>query len=241
MNSRHIPTRIVKELYAKSGNCCAFSGCNEQLFEDANVGQICHIQGVNSGSARYNPDLPEEVVNGIDNLILLCSNHHRLIDEREDLFPVEKLVEMKKTHENFVSQSIFQSNRKMFFDNLQRIFQKNNFDRIILEQGYEAPFEDSIFENTDNGYWQICNLLNTDCALGLSGEERKEIYIFAEALNYVMHGIAENSYSNGNGIAIPNYKENDLYVIREGLKNLHREYVRYRFDSGRTSFSNKKM
>lgn len=229
MSSRQIPTRVVKELYAKSGNCCAFSGCNEQLFENANVGQICHIQGVNSGSARYNPDLPEEVVNGIDNLILLCSNHHKLIDEREDLFPVEKLLEMKKTHENFVSQAIFQSNRKMFFYNLQRIFQENNFDRIILEQGYEAPFEDSVFINVDNGYWQICNLLNTDCALGLSGEERKELYMFAESLDYVMQGIARNSYSNGNRIAIPNYKEDDLRVIRERLKNLHCEYVKYRF------------
>lgn len=195
MSSRQIPARVVKELYAKSGNCCAFSGCNEQLFEDANVGQICHIQGVNPGSARYNPDLPEEVVNSIDNLILLCSNHHKLIDEREDLFPVKKLLEMKKTHENFVSQAIFQSNRKMFFDNLQRIFQENNFDRIILEQGYEAPFEDSVFVNADIGCEQIRNLLNTNCALGLSGEERKEIYIFAESLDYLMLGLGTNAHS----------------------------------------------
>lgn len=229
MSSRQIPARVVKELYAKSGNCCAFSGCNEQLFENANVGQICHIQGVNSGSARYNPDLPEEVVNGIDNLSLLCSNHHKLIDEREDLFPVEKLLEMKKAHENFVSQAIFQSNRKRFFDNLQRIFQENNFDRIILEQGYEAPFEDSVFVNTDNGCEQLRNLLNTNYALGLSGEERREIYIFAESLDYVMQEIAMNSYSNGNRIAIPNYKEDDFRIIRERLKNLHREYVKYRF------------
>lgn len=229
MSSRQIPARVVKELYAKSGNCCAFSGCNEQLFEDANVGQICHIQGVNPGSARYNPDLPEEVVNSIDNLILLCSNHHKLIDEREDLFPVKKLLEMKKTHENFVSQAIFQSNRKMFFDNLQRIFQENNFDRIILEQGYEAPFEDSVFVNADIGCEQIRNLLNTNCALGLSGEERKEIYIFAESLDYLMLGLGTNAHSNGNGIAIPDYKENDLRVIREILKNLLDEYKKYRF------------
>lgn len=78
MSSRQISVRVVKELYAKSGNCCAFSGCNEQLFEDANVGQICHIQGVNPGSARYNPDLSEEVVNGIDNLILLCCTNPKL-------------------------------------------------------------------------------------------------------------------------------------------------------------------
>lgn len=53
MNSRQIPARIVKELYAKSGNCCAFSGCNEQLFEDANVGQICHSQ-ISEKSAYFN-------------------------------------------------------------------------------------------------------------------------------------------------------------------------------------------
>ena len=75
MSSRQIPARVVKELYAKSGNCCAFSGCNEQLFENANIGQICHIQGVNSGSARYNPDLPEEVVNGIATKIKLVAKN----------------------------------------------------------------------------------------------------------------------------------------------------------------------
>lgn len=46
-----------------------------------------------------------------------------------------------------------------------------------MEQGYEAPFEDSVFVNADIGCEQIRNLLNTNCALGLSGEERKEIYI----------------------------------------------------------------
>ena len=229
MSSRQISVRVVKELYAKSGNCCAFSGCNEQLFEDANVGQICHIQGVSPGSARYNPDLSEEVVNGIDNLILLCSNHHKLIDEREDLFPVEKLLEMKKTHENIVSQAIFQSNRKMFFANLQRIFQKNNFDGIIIEKGYEAPFEDSVFVNAENGCEQLRNLLNTNYALGLSGEERRKIYIFTDSLDYVMNGIAMNSYFDGKGIVIPKYKEDDLCVIRERLTNLYREYVKYRF------------
>lgn len=58
------------------------------------------------------------------------------------------------------------------------------------------------------------------CALGLSGEERKEIYIFAESLDYLMLGLGTNAHSNGNGISIPDYKENDLRVIREILKNL---------------------
>lgn len=229
MNNRYIPTKIVKELYAKSGNCCAFPGCSKRLFEDASVGAICHIQGVKPGSARYNPDLPEEVVNSFGNLILLCPNHHTLIDQREDLFSVKTLLKMKEEHERFVFQSIAQNNRKSFFENLQKIFQDNNFDCIILKQGYEAPFDDSVFVNTDNGCKKIRSLLNTDYAIGLSGEERKKIYIFIESMEYVMQGIAMNAHSNGNGIAIPDYNENDLKVIRKILKKLRSEYKKYRF------------
>lgn len=59
--------------------------------------------------------------------------------------------------------------------------------------------------------------------------QRKEIYIFAESLDYLMLGLGTNAHSNGNGIAIPDYKENDLRVIREILKNLLDEYKKYRF------------
>ena len=44
-----------------------------------------------------------------------------------------------------------------------------------------------------------------------------------------MLGLGTNAYSNGNGIVIPDYKENDLRVIREILKKLLGEYKKYRF------------
>ena len=44
-----------------------------------------------------------------------------------------------------------------------------------------------------------------------------------------MLGLGTNAHSNGNGIAIPDYKENHLRVIREILKKLLDEYKKYRF------------
>ena len=180
MNNRKISSRIIKELYAKSGNSCAFTNCNEQLFDNANIGEICHIQGLNPGSARYNPDLSEEEVNSIDNLILLCSNHHKMIDQQEDLFPKERLLKMKKMHEDLICNNIKKRNeRRLFFYELQKIFQENNFDKYILEQGYDGPFEDSVFMYIDIGCEQIYNLLNTEYAISLSGQEKKKyIHLF---------------------------------------------------------------
>lgn len=64
------------------------------------MGEMAHISGERSGSARHDPSLSPEEVNGFENLILLCPNHHTLIDEVEpDQHPVERLKEMKQTHE----------------------------------------------------------------------------------------------------------------------------------------------
>ena len=78
------------------------------------------------------------------------------------------------------------SSRKQFFEHLQKIFRENDFDRIVLEQGYEAPFEGTVFVNADKYCAQIYALLNTDWALELSGEERKEIYLFVKLMEYIM-------------------------------------------------------
>ena len=55
MGKRNLSDRVKKELCAKSGNRCAFPGCPNNLYSsEASVGEICHIEGLNPGAARYN-------------------------------------------------------------------------------------------------------------------------------------------------------------------------------------------
>lgn len=53
---RLAPTRdTVRELYLKSGNRCAFPGCNKALFNAKGVfvGHICHIEAAEPGLGEY--------------------------------------------------------------------------------------------------------------------------------------------------------------------------------------------
>ncbi len=70
-NRNKIPVNTLRLLYAHSGNCCAFEGCCNPIFEDDGTltGECCHIEAYSSHGARYNERLTNEEKNGYDNLI----------------------------------------------------------------------------------------------------------------------------------------------------------------------------
>ena len=95
-----ISDTTLKELFALSGNLCAFPNCKQKLFEDNHtlVGQICHIEAANRDGERYNPHQTAEERSSFDNLIVLCGNHHLMTNDVSK-YPVEELKAMKKRHE----------------------------------------------------------------------------------------------------------------------------------------------
>lgn len=63
------------------------------------IGEICHIEADQPGGPRYNPALSDEARRDFDNLILLCANHHTVIDDDDESYPVERPKKMKRDHE----------------------------------------------------------------------------------------------------------------------------------------------
>ena len=106
--SRTISANTIKSLYSRSGNLCSFPDCDQKLIEseDINVSNICHINGLNPNSARYDPNLDEEYLNSEENLILLCPNHHKIIDADEKNYTVETLQRMKAVHESNIATAL---------------------------------------------------------------------------------------------------------------------------------------
>jgi hypothetical protein len=93
-------TSTVKRLFAVCGNRCAFPKCNAPMaVADTLVGEICHIKGKRPGAARYDATQPTTDLNGYDNLILLCSTHHKVVDDDEQAYTVARLQTMKAEHE----------------------------------------------------------------------------------------------------------------------------------------------
>jgi hypothetical protein len=76
---RLAPTYLtLRELYLRSGNVCAFPGCDALMMdEDGNfIGQICHIEAAEPGGERFNPAMTNEERRSASNLLLLCYPHH---------------------------------------------------------------------------------------------------------------------------------------------------------------------
>lgn len=88
----------LRELFALSGNLCAFAGCTHILIDAMGsfVGQIAHIEGVKG--ERFNAEMSNEERRAPSNLILLCYGHHVETND-ESVWTVEKMSEMKARHE----------------------------------------------------------------------------------------------------------------------------------------------
>lgn len=96
------PTK--KRLFALSGNQCAFPGCTNKLIAEDGitvVGQIAHIQSANKGGARYYPEISDKERADFPNLLLMCDEHHKIIDNKanEDNYPIELLKKWKSEHD----------------------------------------------------------------------------------------------------------------------------------------------
>lgn len=95
----------VKRLYGQSGNLCAFPDCRVRIVQDAiMVGAICHIRAASPLGPRYDAGQTNAERHGEDNLILLCANHHRLVDGDVKAYPAEQLQGMKARHQALVAR-----------------------------------------------------------------------------------------------------------------------------------------
>lgn len=85
----------VRRLFAVSGNCCSYPDCTSSLIADdgAVLGEICHIRARNEGGARFDASLTKAERHSFENLMLLCRNHHRIVDTRDAEHTVEMLLE----------------------------------------------------------------------------------------------------------------------------------------------------
>lgn len=105
MTQRKYTGPTQRRLYTKAGDCCAYPGCNERLLLDEGyLADICHIEAISPDGPRHNITNIEP--NSEPNLILLCKNHHYIIDREnengEPYYSTEQLKAMKREHEELV-------------------------------------------------------------------------------------------------------------------------------------------
>lgn len=102
--ARRVPEAVRYRLIASSAGRCEFRGCNDDLFQHrvtgttGNYAEAAHIVAFQVGGPRGASERPSEI-NAFENLMLLCQQCHKLIDDHPAEYPIEDLREHKREHE----------------------------------------------------------------------------------------------------------------------------------------------
>jgi hypothetical protein len=102
-----IPNKIQNVLWGRAAGRCQYAGCNKLLIGEqisgagnANKSYVAHVVGDSPDGPRGDPILSPKLAHDPDNLMLVCDEHHRVIDrEMVDTHSVDVLREMKRRHE----------------------------------------------------------------------------------------------------------------------------------------------
>lgn len=107
MSLSNIPEKIRLLLWGKAAGRCEYAGCNRPLWLDSltkcefNTAYIAHIVADSPDGPRGDPVLSSQLAQEISNLMLMCDEHHRLIDKGDvAAHPADRLKIMKTNHEN---------------------------------------------------------------------------------------------------------------------------------------------
>ena len=113
--SRNYPPKDVKILWGRAAARCAFPVCplvlvleSTQADPIATIGEMAHIVAHAKGNRapRVDADFPDELRDRYENLILLCNNHHEIVDIQPNSYTVHDLRKWKADHERFVTESL---------------------------------------------------------------------------------------------------------------------------------------
>ena len=94
---------VRMKLWAISGGRCEL--CNRLLYSDlcfgvdGNFGELAHIHAISSGGPRHKRSMAKEDRDNIENLMLLCEEHHHMIDNNPHDYGDRFLISEKKKHE----------------------------------------------------------------------------------------------------------------------------------------------
>lgn len=141
---RNYTNRTLKMLWMRSAGRCAYPDCLEvcdveaehENDTDAIICQMAHIFAYSDDARRPNPSMLDEEKNDYDNLLILCANHHIVVDNQENAYTVTVLKLWKQNLETWIDEQLERSNLKVSFVELEMV------TRALLQNPNILPSED---------------------------------------------------------------------------------------------------
>ena len=111
--SRSYTGKDIKLLWGLAAARCSFPNCRiecvvpaSNLDKTAIIGKIAHIVAHSENGPRADPTYSSELRDSYENIILLCANHHDLVDAQHNTFTVHDLRQWKENHELWVRTTL---------------------------------------------------------------------------------------------------------------------------------------
>jgi hypothetical protein len=105
-----LTVKTQKHIWGLFAGRCAM--CKELLIEDDDsigrslVGEVAHKAGERPDAARYDASMTDEERNDPENLMLLCRKHHKIIDDNELIYTLEKLSTIRADYLSWLAQQL---------------------------------------------------------------------------------------------------------------------------------------
>lgn len=107
-----VSAKEARIVYTRSGGVCAFPNCGTDLVEPGAgaddpsfIGEIAHIVADSRQGPRGDSTASDEDRDKHPNLILLCRNCHKKIDDQPRVYSVAVLCQMKRDHEERIREA----------------------------------------------------------------------------------------------------------------------------------------
>jgi hypothetical protein len=130
--------KTAKRLFALSRNQCAFPNCITPIIDGSGVvtGEICHIKAKSTKGPRFDPQQTDDERYSFENLLLLCSTHHKIVDEQPDIYTAKVLTDTKLLHESKSTSEVTSEDEifaSIILNNYRKINIQNNTGTIIID------------------------------------------------------------------------------------------------------------
>lgn len=105
-----ISQRTSKIVWGQCAAMCCI--CQKKLVIEVDsgvtslIGEVAHIVGEMRSAARGTSPLTLKERNDAENLLLLCRDHHKIIDDNPDSYSISYLHEIKTKHLNWIASSL---------------------------------------------------------------------------------------------------------------------------------------
>jgi hypothetical protein len=114
-SKRNYRDKDLKLLFSKAAGRCAFPDCRKECIivgqnpaTPVLTSEIAHIIASSDDGPRGDSNFPESERDRYNNLLLLCHEHHRLVDDEDNYhdYPAVQLRRWKQDHESWVLESL---------------------------------------------------------------------------------------------------------------------------------------